>query len=142
MIQRPYMTVIIDDDKNVQEVVEVNLETDFDGILKIKSFEDAKKGLEFVQNSHNKVRIVITDIHMGKVFGDNVMRECLKADPSILVVPMSGDLSFTTISNLFLDGAEYYLSKPFNKDDLTGVIKKCIEKLDHWRAFLAPRGHS
>lgn len=132
MIHPPFHIAVVEDNESVSDVVDMTIGDNFSADdLVLHQFNTIDKAKEFL--AKNVVHIVITDVYMGKDFGDSFMRDLVKTSKlPIMFIVMSGDSSFTTISNTYLDGAMYYLLKPFRSQDLVRSVKSCIDRLESW----------
>lgn len=138
MLKTPYQLLLVDDNEGVQEIVEISIREEFpEDKLNIVLKTSANDALEYVKN--NPVHIVLTDIHMQGSFGDSLLRECNSLNKGIQTIVMTGDTKFTTVSNCFLDGARFYIVKPFTNDQINNAVQACIDQLDHWAAIFGNR---
>jgi DNA-binding NtrC family response regulator len=134
MIVKPYRLVIIDDEASVAEVLQMQIKDAFEGDLEIKVFNDAKQAFDFMKN--NSVEIVITDIHMPEMYGDSILQELKKFNKHAQVIMVSGDTSKMTVTNCYLDGARFFLSKPFESSLVIELVNQCVYQLDWWLKLL------
>ena len=131
----PYKVIIIDDDEMILEFVESALKELFsEDILDLKSFSSSANACKFIKEE--EISIILTDIHMPGKSGDLVLNDCKdKKGRSPILILMSGDKSFSMGSSAYMDGARFYLTKPFELDSLKEIFVNCIFELDHWNLF-------
>jgi len=135
LIERPYRVVIIDDEEDVSEVMATIVDDHFgQDTFQIKRCSTVPEAFAYLKN--NRAEIIITDIMMNGQFGDTILRECKTFLSRSIFIVISGDESFVTISNCYLDGARYYLKKPFDRDKFIEVLVNCLSELDHWERLM------
>jgi DNA-binding NtrC family response regulator len=71
---------------------------------------------------------VVTDIAMEGFNGLEVLRAAKEADPDVCVVVVTGYCDVSTAIEALRLGAEDYLSKPFDFDELLLRVASCLDK--------------
>ena len=116
--------LIIEDEQKIAE-----LERDY---LEMEGFEvvianDGNKGLNLALNE--KFDLLILDLMLPGIDGFNICREIRKhKDLSIIMVTAKGE-NIDTIRGLGL-GADDYMTKPFNPQELVARVKSHIRRYD------------
>ena len=115
--------LIIDDEATQREVL--------GGFLKKLGFKvekagNGKEGLHIISNK--VVDVVLTDFKMPDMTGMEVLEETKKINPSISVIMFTAYGSIEKSVEAMKKGAEDYLIKPINLDELEISIKKSLEK--------------
>lgn len=110
----------------VEDNVELS-QTTLDFLRKLfKNVEFAPNGMEALKIiNQNKFDILITDLHMPRMSGFELIREVKKKDKDIYICAMtgmSGELDDT------LDGIDILLEKPVSFDIVITMIKKAISQ--------------
>lgn len=77
----------------------------------------------------NEVDIVITDIAMPTLSGLNLIQKIKVAKPSTYVVVLSSFDNFEYTKTALRSGAENYLLKPLDKDELSDTISQIISHI-------------
>ena len=72
--------------------------------------------------------LVVTDLMMGKVGGIEVLKEAKRIDPGICVIILTGYGDMTSAINALRLGADDYMLKPCDMDELVFRIGKCVQK--------------
>ncbi len=72
--------------------------------------------------------LVTTDLLMPGGHGFQVIKETKQLSPQTMVIVLSGDMSATSAVNAFRQGADDYLQKPCDTDELLCRISNCLEK--------------
>jgi len=134
MISAPYNVVIIDDEETMAEVYEIKLDEHFGDKINTKVFhKPGDEVMDYIKD--NKVQIVLTDIHLAGYYGDSYCEQYRAINKNMQIIVVSGDATFTTVSNCYLDGAAFYLKKPFQFDQLIDAMENCIFRLDTWSGY-------
>jgi len=116
--------LIVDDDESFLSVLEsVLLEEKHD-------VTTAHNGLEAIENCRKqKFDLVISDLMMPGAGGMEVLAECRKLYPDILVILITGFASLETAVEAIRRGAYDYITKPFKLDELKIVVNNASEKI-------------
>lgn len=92
----------------------------------IVGFENGLDAIEYINSNYNEIRLVITDLNLPFVGGQQVIhsiKQIENSNISIIVLTSSGIES--TELEVFELGADEFISKPFSP----AVLLKRIEKL-------------
>ena len=115
--------LVVDDDRVIQQLVEVNLELEGHDIATAGNGEEAlAKAVEFNPD------VIVLDVMMPKMDGREVCRR-LKADPrtaDIPVVFLSARAQEMDVNSGLDIGAAAYLTKPFDPADLLETIDRVL----------------
>ena len=111
---------------------EADLQTTLKSVLKNKYRATAvSSGLEGLSELKNHAfDLVISDIKMPVMDGLEVLKKIKEIDPTLPVIMLTGSLEIRSAVEAMRAGAEDYLCKPFDKDELLAVIEKVLEKRD------------
>lgn len=123
--------LIIDDDKEIRNLVGIYLENE--GMVTEK-FEDAIEAMKFLQK--NEVDLIVLDIMLPKMDG---IQACMKIReernmPIIMLSAKSEDMD--KIQGL-MSGADDYLSKPFNPLELIARVKSQLRRTNKYNTNLS-----
>lgn len=127
--------LIVDDDKNVTELIKVTLETE--GFATAVAY-DGKKALEKI--GAEKPDLVILDIMMPKVDGWEVLMQ-LRDDPKTQDIPVILVTAKTEEISRVLGlkkGADDYVTKPFNPVELTARVSAVLRRVSKKQKEEAP----
>jgi len=121
-MERPRI-LLVDDDKNTAN-----------GLTKILSQDGydtscaytGKEALDLIVTEH--FDIVITDMKLPDISGFSIIEKVKKKDIDIAVVMITAFSSIQTAIDAMKKGADDYLTKPVNIDELELVLKKIWEK--------------
>ncbi len=114
---------MVDDEKGIRKILEAMLEKKG---YEAFGAEDAEQALDAL--SRETFALVITDLRLPGLSGEELLAELKLRFPNIPVVVISGFGNTKNIVEVIKRGAEDYLSKPFSPEDLEVVVLKALEK--------------
>lgn len=115
--------LVVDDDRVIQQLLEVNLELEGYEVAKASDGEEALRMARQFQPD-----IMLLDVMMPKFDGREVCRR-IKADPSTSHIPvifLSARAQDMDVSSGLELGASAYLTKPFDPVDLLEMVEKVL----------------
>jgi DNA-binding response OmpR family regulator len=115
--------LIVDDDRVIQQLLEVNLELEGYDVQKASNGEEA---LEKVRSFDPD--LVLLDVMMPKLDGREVCRR-IKADPDTAGIPvifLSARAQDMDVNSGLELGASAYITKPFDPVDLIDTVEKVL----------------
>lgn len=125
-----FTILIIDDEKNIREGLGAAFEMEgYD----VRLAANGKEGLDAV--SRGGIDLVITDLRMDGISGEEVLRRVTTETPGIPVIVLTGHGSIDSAVDAMRNGAYDFLTKPLNLDRLSLIVKRALEsrelKLKH-----------
>lgn len=114
--------IVIDDDELLLGFIEEIL-TNFG--FNVNAFGSPVKGLEFL--GKEKVDLVITDVKMNELTGDEVLAEVKKSYPDTGVIMITGFGNINHAVRALHKGAFDYITKPFKAKELLFRINRYFE---------------
>lgn len=117
-----FTLLIIDDEKNIREGLGANFEMEG---YNVKLAENGQQGLDFI--SKGDIDLVITDLRMPGISGEEVLRKVTTETPGIPVIVLTGHGSIDSAVDAMRNGAYDFLTKPLNLDQLTMIVKRALE---------------
>ena len=75
------------------------------------------------------INLVISDIHMPEGGGIDLLRYVKRSHVLVPVVLMTGFAEISETSEAHMMGADYFLAKPFKREELLQTIKKCFGEI-------------
>jgi DNA-binding response OmpR family regulator len=115
--------LVVDDDRVIQQLLEVNLELEG---YEVKRAGNGDEALKLVRSF--KPDIVLLDVMMPKLDGREVCRR-IKGDPmtaDIPVVFLSARAQDMDVNSGLELGASAYITKPFDPVDLLSTVEKVL----------------
>lgn len=125
-----FTILIIDDEKNIREGLAANFELED---YNVKTAASGKEGLELI--SKGDIDLVITDLRMPGISGEEVLNHVVTETPGIPVIILTGHGSIDSAVDAMRHGAYDFLTKPLNLDQLGMIVKRALEsrqiKIEH-----------
>jgi two-component system NtrC family response regulator len=118
----PHHVLVLDDEKNYLLILEAMLE---DAGYAVTALDDPELGLAYLEES--EVDVVITDMKMPKVTGQQVLEHLKKNYPHIPVIIMTAFGSIEGAVEAMKLGALDYVTKPFSNDELMLTVAKAAQ---------------
>ncbi len=118
-----YKVLIVEDDKKMnQGLVHIISK---EGYI-VESVDSGEKALEKINNT--QFDLVISDLKLPGIDGMELLKAIKKYDINILFVIITAYGTVDTAVSAMKEGAEDYILKPFDMEELRLVIKKTMEK--------------
>jgi two-component system response regulator AtoC len=119
----PYKILIIDDEKLIRWALEQHLVKQG---YQVATTESAEQGLALL--AEDEPDLLLLDNCLPKMSGIELLEQLQKREQRLKVIMITAyDMVETEIKAMNL-GAFEYISKPFNLENLTALIKKTLEK--------------
>jgi putative PEP-CTERM system response regulator len=114
--------LIVDDEKHIREGLEKALSRDgYDVVL-------ASEGNEAIERvEEGDVDLVITDLKMPKLSGEELMKEALEKYPYLPIIILTGHGTIENAVEAMRNGAYDFITKPLNIDKLSLIVKRALE---------------
>ncbi len=112
--------LIVDDEEIIREFLVEVLNDDYD----ISVACDGDEAIEKIGNE--RYDLVITDLKMPRVSGEEVVKFAREKDPNCPVIVISGYSSLYAVSQSINNGACAFLSKPFSISELMQTVTGCV----------------
>lgn len=123
MSQRRLKILVADDDPAIQELIRLNLEVQgYEVIVASDGVETVRKVLS------ERPDLMILDILMPEIDGYEVMRLLKNSEETsnIPIIVLTAYASDAGALISWVEGAEGYLAKPFNPDELLMLVEKVL----------------
>ena len=115
--------LIVDDDENIISAFEEFLAKEHCTVISASGAEDA-----FSILSHTTVNLVITDIRMRWQSGVTLLMKIKQFNPALPVIVITGYPSLVSEPDVRHYGAEYFLVKPLELDQLRNAVRDCLNR--------------
>lgn len=122
--------LVIDDDASIRDVLTAVLERE--GYL----VDAAENGSEAIRKS--KIRfynLALIDIRLPDMEGTRLLTELKESIPRMVKIILTGYPSLQNAVEAVNKGADGYLVKPINMEDLLKTVKRLLEKQQEERKF-------
>ena len=117
-----FTILIIDDEKNIREGLAADFEMDG---YNVKVAADGQEGLDYI--SKGDIDLVITDLRMPGISGEEVLQKITTQTPGIPVIVLTGHGSIDSAVKAMHNGAYDFLTKPLNLEQLGLIVKKALK---------------
>lgn len=125
--------LIVDDEQSYRQIL--SLVFDGDG-HNVRMASNGREALEMLRDE--PADVVISDIRMPDMDGIEMLRGIRETMQDVAVIFMTAHASVETTREAFKLGADDYVEKPFDVDELKLIVKKTLEKqqlINENRAF-------
>ena len=118
----PKTVLVIDDEDSLRRVVEYNLREEG---YRVVTASDGTSGLREFQAS--PVDLVLTDVRMPEMDGLELLTRLKAMQPELPVIVLTAHGTIDSAVEAMKLGAYDYLTKPFNRDQLTSAVRKALD---------------
>lgn len=112
--------LVIDDERGPRESLRMVLKYDYDMFLA----DRVDAGVELLREQEPD--LVIMDIRMPEKSGIEGLQEIRAINPNVSIVMLTGYGDLDTAQQAIRFGANDYLQKPFDTDEIQAVVKKYV----------------
>ncbi|MCB0325814.1 MAG: response regulator [Bdellovibrionales bacterium] len=117
--------MVVDDEEAVRTVMQRSLEHLGYRVLVAKNGVEA---LEVYQAHPQQICLVILDMIMPQMSGDELFYKLKELDPQVGVLIASGYSSDARTKAILQDGALGFIQKPFDVEELAQEVRTCLDK--------------
>lgn len=118
-----YNLIVVDDEKFIRESL-ISFDWETIGVKPCSCFESGEMALDYIMK--NPVEVVLTDIRMPGMPGVSLIAKIKEINPDIAVICISGYSDYEYLRACLQVGANDYLLKPIDKDDLFETVGKLM----------------
>lgn len=115
--------MIVDDEPSIREMACEALQV-FG--YKTVSFGKAGKAIDHYRKQHGAIDLVILDLSMPEMNGDDCFRAMKAINPAIRAIVSSGHAMDHEIGTLLAEGVSAFLPKPFDLDKLSDTVRMAL----------------
>lgn len=123
-----YRVIIADDESMIRNGLRETVEWDALGLELCGEAADGREALKLA--GQNKPHILITDIKMPGMNGIELIKEIKKQDSDIKVIILSAFSDYVYLKEAILSGAENYLLKPIDNEELTQTLVSTVSNIE------------
>lgn len=120
---RNKVILLVDDEEIIRETLSRDLK---EGGYDVVTAEGGEQAMQLLRQGH--VDLVVTDLMMEGMDGIEVLQAAKEYDPEVCVVILTGFGDLASAIGAVRHGADDYLLKPYDFDDLQLRISRCLEK--------------
>ena len=115
--------LIVDDENGYREVLKTIFEAEG---YSVSTAANGRSALSHLTSK--KCDLIVSDVRMPDIDGIRLLKEAREADPDIGVVLMTAFGTMDTAREAFKLGADDFIQKPFNNEELKVIVKRTLEK--------------
>jgi len=132
---RGYNILIVEDDEKMNQGLKYIVSKEGYNVITVDSGETALEKIKDLSFD-----LILSDLKLPGIDGMEVLRAVKKFDPHILFVMITAYGTVHTAVSAMKEGAEDYIVKPFEMEELRLVIKKTMEKRELFLSNLRLQG--
>ena len=118
------LILIVDDEEMIRKTVKTILErSGYEVILA----EDGEKGVELFKKYNRNIKIVLLDMVMPKMSGEEAFLQMKEINPELKVLIVSGFKQDDRVDKIMNLGVKGFIQKPFTLEELAAPIDKIIK---------------
>lgn len=121
-----YDVIFIDDESDIRLAIEQSFELEE---ISASFFASAEEALLAIKQD-GLPKVVITDICLPGLSGENILTSILHQDPDVPVILITGHGDISMAVNALRNGAYDFIEKPFPIDRLIDTTRRALEKRD------------
>ncbi|MBS1810714.1 MAG: sigma-54-dependent Fis family transcriptional regulator [Acidobacteria bacterium] len=123
--------LIAEDDADLRDLLQDDLEdAGYETIVAV----DGRAALAHLNDENNFIDVLITDVKMPGMTGDELLKATREKRPEIPVIVVTAFGSVEQAVEMVKNGAFQYLTKPFETDDLLRTIEQALEQSEPLRS--------
>lgn len=122
-----YTVLIADDEQNIREGLKYIVDWDGLGFHISGEASNGEDALQFILKENPN--LVLLDIRMPKLYGTDIIRMAREKGYQGKFIILSGYSDFTYAQTAIRYGADFYLTKPIDEDELTAAVEKIASSL-------------
>ena len=127
-----YHLIVVDDEKFIRESI-ISFEWESIDVQPMGCFDSGEKALEYLKEY--PIDVVLTDICMPGMNGMSLISKIKDINPDIAVICISGYSDYEYLRACLKAGANDYLLKPIDKEDLFETVKSLMSGKHHTDKF-------
>jgi DNA-binding NtrC family response regulator len=117
--------LIVDDEEVIRKTIRSDLRAE--GYL-VETADSGEEACSCLEKQH--FDLVVSDLMMEGIGGLEVLQEAKKVDPDMAVIILTGFGDMNSAIDALRLGADDYLLKPCNAEELQHRISQCLEKYE------------
>ena len=116
--------LVVEDEKNMLNLLEkVLLKQGY----RVFTAADGQKALDIYQHRNGTIDVVLLDIGLPKMAGEDVLQKMKQQNPAVKIVIASGYLDPELQARMDRAGVQYFLPKPYLPDKVIKILQRAID---------------
>jgi DNA-binding NtrC family response regulator len=116
--------LIVDDEQGMRQLLSIVFGREGH---EVRTAENGRRGLEMLREE--RADLIISDVKMPDMGGIELLRAARELLPDVVVVMMTAFATVDTAREAFKLGADDFITKPFDIDELKLIVAKALERL-------------
>lgn len=133
-MSEPARILVIDDEESIRKTVSLTLQ--YAG-YRVDTAENGKQAIEKAQD--NFYNLALIDIRLPDMEGTELLTALKETTPRMIKIILTGYPALESAIRAVNKGADAYLIKPVNTDELLKVIKENLDKQKHEAEYTQER---
>ena len=133
LVSHPYKLAVIEDDPMQIAYLKKLLSKHSEDFV-VYDFSSPLEALEAIKKE--SIRIIITDINMPDMYGDDLLREVMSLKIGASVYILTGAESLMLANRCLENGARSILRKPITREKLDHILSDAKTHFDDWNIIL------
>ena len=117
------VVVIVDDDEDIRQPLQIFLESHGLAVVEAENGEQLRGLFD-----SSKIALVLLDIGLPDIDGVTLLSEIVKYHPGVAIVMLTGMSDLEVALDCIRKGADDYLSKPVDFNEILLVVRKVLER--------------
>ena len=118
------LLLVDDEDVIIRVAMKMIARLGYEGLMA----RNGQEAIELYQTHPTRISLVVLDMVMPKLDGPETFNELKKIDPNVKVLITSGYGITDKVKKMLTQGAEGFIQKPFDLDQLSQAIGKILDK--------------
>lgn len=89
--------------------------------------EDGEKALKLYEDNADSIELLLLDLGLPKVTGVEVFKVIRNTNPNIKIIAMSGWGQRDTVNELYDEGVDIFIQKPYKPTEIIQTVKKVLK---------------
>lgn len=116
--------LVVDDEIEIQTILSEFFETLGCEVLRAS---DGIEGLSVYQSNKHRIHVIISDLGMPNMNGEEFFHEVKKFDPEVRVIISSGYLDHQTRHRMMERGVRDFINKPYKLSEMAKVVETVLQ---------------
>jgi len=89
--------------------------------------EDGEKAMQLYEQNSDSIELLLLDLNLPKKSGLEVFKTIKIENPDIKIIAMSGWGQRETVNELYKEGIELFIQKPYKPSEIIKTVRKALE---------------
>jgi len=119
--------LVVDDESDIRFTLTKILESENYNVIQAKNGQEA---LDIIDDEKNVISLIMLDIMMDKVNGYEFIKRLDKIKrKNLYIIMLTAMATNDNIMKGYVEGADYYITKPFKSETVTNIVSYLIGDL-------------